>query len=90
LRVSKDGVLRRIFGLKMEEVVRDWRRLHNGELHNVYTSPNVVRVIKSRRMRWVENGARMGEKWSDILEVRDHSEGLCVDGRIILERILGK
>jgi len=51
LRVSENRVLRRIFGPRREEVVGGWRRPHNEELHNVYTSPN-IRVIKSRRMKW--------------------------------------
>jgi hypothetical protein len=53
-------VLRKIFGPKMEED-RSWRKLHNDELHILYSSPNIVRVIKSRRMRWVGHVARMGE-----------------------------
>jgi hypothetical protein len=53
-------VLRRIFGPKREED-RSWRKLHNDELHNLYSSPNIVRMIKSRRMRWAGHVARMGE-----------------------------
>jgi hypothetical protein len=53
-------VLRRIFGPKREED-RSWRKLHNDELHDLYSSPNIVRVIKSRRMRWAGHVARMGE-----------------------------
>jgi hypothetical protein len=53
-------VLRRIFGPKSEED-GSWRKLHNDELHNLYSSPNIVRVIKSRRMRWAGHVARMGE-----------------------------
>ena len=51
---------RRIFGSKRNEVTREWRKLHNEEPNNTYSSPNVVRVIKSRRMRWVGHVARMG------------------------------
>jgi hypothetical protein len=54
-------VLRRIFGPKREEVVGGWRRLHNEELHNLCTSPNIVRVITSRRVRWTENVAATEE-----------------------------
>jgi hypothetical protein len=60
LRVFENGVLRRIFGPKREED-GSWRKLHNDELHNLYSSPNIVRVIKSRRMRWAGHVARMGE-----------------------------
>jgi glutamate synthase domain-containing protein 2 len=59
LRVYENRVLRRIFGLKREEVAGDWRRLHNEELHNLYTSPNVTGMIRSRRMKWEEHVARM-------------------------------
>jgi hypothetical protein len=51
--------LRRIFGPKRDEVTGDWRKLHNEELHNLYTSPNITRMIKSRRMRWAGHVARM-------------------------------
>jgi len=54
-------VLRRIFGPKRDEVTGEWRKLHNEELNNVYPSPNIVRVIKSKRMRWAGHVARMGE-----------------------------
>jgi hypothetical protein len=52
LKVFENRVLRRIFGPKRDEVTGDWRKLHNKELYNLYSSPNVIRMIKSRRMRW--------------------------------------
>jgi hypothetical protein len=61
LRVFENRVLRRIFGPKREED-GPWRKLHNDELHNRYSSPNIVTVIKSRRMRWVGYVARMEER----------------------------
>jgi hypothetical protein len=50
--MSLRGVLRRIFGPKRDEVTGGWRELHNEELHNLYSSPSIIRMIKSRRMRW--------------------------------------
>jgi hypothetical protein len=55
-------VLRRIFGPKRDEVTGDWRKLHNEELHRLYFSPSIIRMIKSRRMRWAGHVVRMGEK----------------------------
>ena len=60
LRVFENRVLRRIFGLKRSEVTGEWRRLHNKELFALYSSPNIIRVIKLRRMRWAGHVARMG------------------------------
>jgi len=62
LRVFENMVLRRIFGPRRDEVTGEWRRLHNQELNDLYFSPNIVRVIKSRIMRWAGNVARMGEE----------------------------
>ena len=56
-----NGVLRRIFGPKRDEIRGEWRKLHKEELNDLYSSPNIVRVIKSRRMRWAGHVARMGE-----------------------------
>ena len=53
---------RRIFGSRRDEVTGEWRKLHNEELHDLYSSPNIERVIKSRRMRWAGHVARMGEE----------------------------
>jgi hypothetical protein len=61
LRVCENRVLRRIFGPKREEVTGEWRKLHSGELHNLYSSPDIIRQIKSRRMRWAGHVACMGE-----------------------------
>jgi hypothetical protein len=55
-------VLRRIFGPKRDDVNGDWRKLHNGELHNLYSSPNIIRMMKSRKMRWAVHVARMSDK----------------------------
>ena len=55
-------MLRRIFGPKRDEVTWEWRKLHNEELNDLYCSPNIVRVITSRRMRWAEHVARMEER----------------------------
>jgi hypothetical protein len=62
LRVFENMVLRRIFGSRRDEVTGEWRRLHNKELNDLYSSPNIVRVIKSRRMRWTGHVVRMGEE----------------------------
>jgi hypothetical protein len=61
LRVFENRVLRGIFGAKRDEVTGEWRKLHSGELHNLYSSPDSIRQIKSRRMRWAGHVARIGE-----------------------------
>jgi hypothetical protein len=60
LRVFDNRVLRRVFGPKRDEVTGEWRKLHNEELNDLYSVPNIVRVVKSRRMRWAGHVARMG------------------------------
>jgi hypothetical protein len=60
--VFENRVLRRIFGPKKDEVMGEWRKLHNEELRDFYSSPSIIRIIKSRRMRWAGHVARMGEK----------------------------
>jgi len=96
LRVFENRVLRRICGPKKDEVTGEWRKLHNEELNDLYCSPNIVRVIKSRRMRWARHVARVGEGrgvyrvWWENLRERDHWGDPCVDVRIILKRIFRK
>jgi hypothetical protein len=60
--VFENKVLKRIFGLKRDDVIGRWRKLHNEVLHNLYCSPSIIRIIKSRRVRWAGPVARMGEK----------------------------
>jgi hypothetical protein len=62
LKVFENRELRRIFGPKRDEVTGEWRKLHNEELHDLYSSPSIIRIIKMRRMRWAGHVARMGEK----------------------------
>jgi hypothetical protein len=71
-------LLKRIFGPKRDEVTGDWRKLHNEELRDLYSSPSIMTIIKSRRMRWAGHVARMGEKgtrieyWLESQRERDH------------------
>ena len=87
----ENRVLRRVFGLKRDEVTGEWRKLHTEELSDLYSLPNIVRVVKSRRMRWAGHMARMGKGctgfWSGNLRQRDHWGDPDADGRIILRWI---
>jgi hypothetical protein len=75
LRVFENRVLRRIFGHNRNEVTGEWRRLHNKELYALYSSPNIIRVIKPRRLRWTEHVARMGERRSAYRALVGKPEG---------------
>ena len=96
LRVFENRVLRRVFGPKRDELRGEWRKLHNEELSDLYALPNMVRVVKSKRMRWAGHVARMGRGelctgfWWGNLRDRDHWGDPDVDGRILLTWILRK
>jgi hypothetical protein len=96
LRVFEKRVLRRIFGPKRDEVTGGWRKLHNEELHGLYSSSSIIRVIKARRMRWAGYVARMGEVRDAYNILIGRPEGrkplgrLGLDGRTTLRWILGK
>jgi len=95
LRVFKNLVLRRIFGPKREEVTGEWRKLHNEELNDLYSSPN-IRLIKSRMMKWVDHVARTGNRrgvYSHLVgkpEARRPLGNPGVDGTIILRWTIRK
>jgi hypothetical protein len=76
LRVFENRVLKRIFGLKRDEVTGGWRKLNNEELHNLYSTPSIIIMIKSSRMRWSEHVARIVKKrnayWWESQKERDH------------------
>jgi hypothetical protein len=86
--------LRRIFEPKRNEVTGGWRKLHNEELHNLYSSPSIIRIIKSMRIRWAEHVVRKGRRgmhigyWWGNLERKNHWEDQDVGGRTILKWIL--
>jgi hypothetical protein len=74
-------VLRRIFGPRMNEVTREWRKLHNDELNDLYLSPNIIRVIKSRRMSCAGHAARMGKRRGVYRDLVEKPEGKRSLGR---------
>jgi hypothetical protein len=91
LGVFENRVLKRIFGPKRDEVAGEWRRLHNEELYALYFLPNIIRVIKSRRLSWVGHAARIGVGelytglyWENLREGY-HLKDSGVGGRIILK-----
>jgi hypothetical protein len=96
LSVLENRVLSRIFGPKRDEVTGEWRKLHSGELHTLYSSPDIIRQIKSRTMRWAEHVARMGEGRNvyRVLvgksEGKDHLEDQGVDRRMGSKWTLGR
>jgi len=96
LRVLEGRVVRRLFGPKRDKVKGEWRNVHNEELNNLYSSPNVVRVIKSRRMRWAGHAASVGGGeaytgfWWVNLRETDHLEDPGIDDKIILRWIFRK
>jgi hypothetical protein len=96
VRVFENRVLRRIFGPKRDDVTAEWRRLYNEKLNDLYSSPNIIRVIKSRTMRLAGHVARMGKRevhagfWVGDVREGDHLGDPGVDGRIILKWIFQK
>ena len=82
----ENRVLRRIFGPKTDKITGDWRKLHNEELNDLYCSPNIVQVIKSRRMRWAGHLARMWERGGVYSVLLGKSEGKRPLGRPRLRR----
>ena len=92
----ESGVLRRVFGPKRDEITGEWRKLHNEELSDLYSLPNIVRVVKLRRMSWAGHVAGWGRGevctgfWLANLRERDHWGDPDIDGRIILRWIFRK
>jgi hypothetical protein len=81
LRVFENRVLRKIFGPKRDEVTGEWRRLHNEELYDLYSSPNIIRVIKSRGISWAGHEARMVDRRGASRVLVEKPEGRRLLGR---------
>jgi len=96
MSVFENRVLRRIYETKRDELTGEWGKLHTEELYDLYSSPDIIRVIKSRRMRWAEHVACMGQRrgvyrvWWRSLRERDNLEDPGFDGRIILRWLFRK
>ena len=95
-KLFENGVLRGIFGPERDEITGEWRKIHNEEFNDLCCSPNIVQVIKLRRMRWAGHVARVGRGeayayflWGNLREI-NHLEDVGVDGRIILRWIFRK
>jgi hypothetical protein len=90
MKVFENRMLRRTFGPRRDELTGEWRKRHNEKLHDLYFSPTIVRVIKSRRMRWAGYAGRMGREetctgfWWEKVRKRDHWGDSDVDGKIII------
>ena len=81
MRVFKNRVLWRTFGPKRNKVTEEWRKLHNEKLNDVYFSPNIIRVIKSRKMKWAGHAARVGEMRVAYRGLEGNPEGKTPLGR---------
>ena len=88
LRVFENKVFRKIFGAKKDEITGEWTKLHNAELHALYSSPNIIRNLKSRRLRWAGHVERMEQSrnaYRVLVGKPESKRGQEVDGRIILK-----
>jgi hypothetical protein len=81
MRVFENRVLRKVFGPKRDEFTGEWRRLHNGELYDLYSPQNTIRVIKSGKMRWAGHVARMGRTRGAYRKLVGKPEGKSLPGR---------